>query len=162
MRVKTTDLCDEFPDDIQVAEPLFSHYGRRRRFHGPTATIKVHDDNVLVKQALGEPGEGRVLVVDGGGSLRRALMGDIVAGMASENGWAGIVINGCVRDSVDIANIDIGVLALNVIPLKSRKRGDGDTGVSVSFAGLTIRPGDYLYADEDGLLLAHHELTPGA
>jgi regulator of ribonuclease activity A len=162
MRVKTTDLCDEFPDDIQVAEPLFSHFGKRRTFHGPTATIKVHEDNVLVKKALGEPGEGRVLVVDGGGSLRRALMGDILAGMASENGWAGVVINGCIRDSVDIAEIDIGVLALNVIPLKSGKRGDGYTEVSVSFAGLTIRPGDYLYADQDGLLLAHRELTPGA
>ena len=145
-----------------VAEPIFTHYGKRKRFHGPATTIKVYEDNVLVRSALEEAGNGRVLVVDSGGSLRRALLGDILAGMAADNGWAGVIVNGCIRDSADIATIDIGVMALATMPLKSGKRGDGETGVSVSFAGITIRPGEYLYADEDGLLLSRRELIPGS
>jgi len=156
--VKTTDICDEFPDDVEVAEPILRHFGGRREFSGPITTIKVHDDNVLVRQAVEQPGEGRVLVVDGGGSTRRALLGDILAGLAADNGWAGIVINGCIRDSVDIAGINVGVLALATVPRKSHKHGVGETDVSVSFAGLTFRANHYLYADEDGLLLAHGEL----
>jgi regulator of ribonuclease activity A len=160
--VKTTDICDEFPDAVMVAEPIFTHYGKRKRFHGPATTIKVYEDNVLVRSALEEAGNGRVLVVDSGGSLRRALLGDILAGMAADNGWAGVIVNGCIRDSADIATIDVGVMALATMPLKSGKRGDGETGVSVSFAGITIRPGEYLYADEDGLLLSRRELIPGS
>lgn len=160
--MKTTDICDEFPDAVMVAEPIFTHYGKRKRFHGPATTIKVYEDNVLVRSALEEAGNGRVLVVDSGGSLRRALLGDILAGMAADNGWAGVIVNGCIRDSADIATIDVGVMALATMPLKSGKRGDGETGVSVSFAGITIRPGEYLYADEDGLLLSRRELIPGS
>jgi regulator of ribonuclease activity A len=160
--VKTTDICDEFPDAVMVAEPIFTHYGKRKRFHGPATTIKVYEDNVLVRSALEEAGNGRVLVVDSGGSLRRALLGDILAGMAADNGWAGVIVNGCIRDSAAIATIDVGVMALATMPLKSGKRGDGETGVSVSFAGITIRPGEYLYADEDGLLLSRRELIPGS
>jgi regulator of ribonuclease activity A len=160
--VKTTDICDEFPDAVMVAEPIFTHYGKRKRFHGPATTIKVYEDNVLVRSAVEEAGNGRVLVVDSGGSLRRALLGDILAGMAADNGWAGVIVNGCIRDSAAIATIDIGVMALATMPLKSGKRGDGETGVSVSFAGITIRPGEYLYADEDGLLLSRRELIPGS
>jgi regulator of ribonuclease activity A len=160
--VKTTDICDEFPDAVMVAEPIFTHYGKRKRFHGPATTIKVYEDNVLVRSALEEAGNGRVLVVDSGGSLRRALLGDNLAGMAADNGWAGVIVNGCIRDSADIATIDVGVMALATMPLKSGKRGDGETGVSVSFAGITIRPGEYLYADEDGLLLSRRELIPGS
>jgi regulator of ribonuclease activity A len=160
--VKTTDICDEFPDAVMVAEPIFTHYGKRKRFHGPATTIKVYEDNVLVRSAVEEAGNGRVLVVDSGGSLRRALLGDILAGMAADNGWAGVIVNGCIRDSAAIATIDVGVMALATMPLKSGKRGDGETGVSVSFAGITIRPGEYLYADEDGLLLSRRELIPGS
>lgn len=160
--MKTTDICDEFPDAVMVAEPIFTHYGKRKRFHGPATTIKVYEDNVLVRSALEEAGNGRVLVVDSGGSLRRALLGDILAGMAADNGWAGVIVNGCIRDSAAIATIDVGVMALATMPLKSGKRGDGETGVSVSFAGITIRPGEYLYADEDGLLLSRRELIPGS
>ncbi|MGI9263801.1 MAG: ribonuclease E activity regulator RraA [Gammaproteobacteria bacterium] len=159
--VKTTDICDEFPDQVMIAEPILRHYGKRKRFHGPAVTVKVHEDNVLVRSAVESAGDGRVLVVDGGGSLHRALLGDILAGLAAENGWAGVIVNGCIRDSTDMADIDLGVLALATVPLKSNKRGDGETGVSVSFAGLTIRPGEYLYADEDGLLLSHSELVLG-
>lgn len=160
--MKTTDICDEFPDAVMVAEPIFTHYGKRKRFHGPATTIKVYEDNVLVRSAVEEAGNGRVLVVDSGGSLRRALLGDILAGMAADNGWAGVIVNGCIRDSAAIATIDVGVMALATMPLKSGKRGDGETGVSVSFAGITIRPGEYLYADEDGLLLSRRELIPGS
>ena len=103
----------------------------------------------------------RRLVVDGGASTRRALLGDILAGLAAANGWAGIIINGCIRDSVDIADIEVGVMALGTVPLKSRKHGDGEADVSVHFAGLTFRPGRYVYADEDGVVLANHELGPG-
>jgi len=159
--VKTTDICDEFPDQVMIAEPILKHYGKRKRFHGPVVTIKVYEDNVLVRAAVEDAGDGRVLVVDGGGSLKRALLGDILAGLAADNGWAGVIVNGCIRDSADIADIDVGVLALATVPRKSSKRGDGETGVSVSFAGLTIRPGEFLYADEDGLLLSHSELVPG-
>lgn len=160
--MKTTDICDEFPDDVIVAEPIFTHYGKRKRFHGPATTIKVYEDNLLVRSAVEEAGNGRVLVVDGGGSLRRALLGDILAGMAADNGWAGVIVNGCIRDSADIAAIDVGIMALATVPLKSGKRGDGETGVSVTFAGITIRPGEFLYADEDGLLLSRRELVPGS
>ena len=159
--MKTTDICDAYPDDVEVAEPLLRHFGARRCFQGPVTTLKLHEDNVLVRRAVEQPGHGRVLVVDGGGSTRRALLGDILAGLAAANGWAGIVINGCIRDSVDIAEIDVGVLALGTVPLKSRKHGDGEADVSVHFAGLTFRPGRYVYADEDGLLLAEHELSAG-
>ena len=156
--MKTTDICDEFPDHVEVAEPLLRQFGGRRHFSGPVTTIKVHEDNLLVRRAVEQPGEGRVLVVDGGGSTRRALLGDILAGLAADNGWAGIVVNGCIRDSVDIAEIDVGVMALATVPRKSHKHGVGEIDVSVSFAGLTFRANRYVYADEDGLLLAHRKL----
>ena len=156
--VKTTDICDAYPDEVEVAEPLLRHFGGRRRFQGPVTTLKLYEDNLRVRQAVEQPGQGRVLVVDGGASTRRALLGDILAGKAAANGWAGVIINGCIRDSVDIADIDLGVLALGTVPLKSRKHGDGEADVSVHFAGLTFRPGRYVYADEDGLVLAERDL----
>lgn len=159
--MKTTDICDAYPDEVEVAEPLLRHFGGRRRFHGPITTLKLHEDNVLVRRAVEQPGQGRVLVVDGGASTRRALLGDILAGLAAANGWAGIIINGCIRDSVDIADIEVGVMALGTVPMKSRKHGDGEADVSVHFAGLTFRPGRHVYADEDGILLANHELGAG-
>lgn len=154
MSLKTTDLCDEHSEELNIATPLFHDYGGRRGFHGPVSTVKVFEDNSLVRQALEEPGEGRVLVVDGGGSMRCALLGDNLAAMGRSNGWTGIVVYGCIRDSGDIAGMDIGVKALNTHPLKSVKKGEGERDVSVTLAGITIRAGQYLYADEDGVVVA--------
>ncbi|MGB5209579.1 MAG: ribonuclease E activity regulator RraA [Gammaproteobacteria bacterium] len=158
MEILTADICDEHASDVEVAEPLFRHYGGNKRFHGSAVTLKVHEDNVLVADAVSTPGEGRVLVVDGGASNRCALLGGRLAGLLEQNGWSGVIINGCIRDSAEIIEIDVGVLAIATHPQKSRKNGDGQKGGSVSFAGVTIRPGDYLYADEDGLLIAHRAL----
>lgn len=158
MDFKTCDLCDQHADDLQIAEPMFGDFGGRIAFCGPIATVKVFEDNVLVREALEEPGQGRVLVVDGGGSLRCALLGDRLAALAEENGWAGVVVNGCIRDSSAVAEVDLGVKALGVHPLKSVKRGVGERDVPVRFAGVGFVPGHYLYADEDGLLVAQRAL----
>lgn len=158
MDILTADICDEYADQVEVAEPILRPFGGRKRFHGSAVTIKVHEDNVLVAEAVSSPGEGRILVVDGGGSGRCALLGGRLAGLAAENGWSGVLINGCIRDSAEIVDMDVGVLAMDTHPLKSRKNGDGQLGNSVSFAGVTIRPGDYIYADEDGWLVAHEPL----
>ncbi len=152
--MKTTDICDAHPGAVRIADPVFSDYGGRRAFSGPAVTLRVRDDNVLVRAALEQPGDGRVLVVDGGGSLRCALLGDVLAGLGADNGWAGVVINGCVRDTADLAGIGLGVKALAAHPKKSRKQGRGERDVTVAFAGVTIRPGDHVYADEDGLVIA--------
>jgi regulator of ribonuclease activity A len=161
MEFMTADICDDLESKAMVAEPLLRSFGGRPRFWGRVVTLKVHDDNVLVREALEEPGDGRVLVVDGGGSLRVALLGDRLAAIGAANGWAGVVIHGCIRDSREIAGIDLGVFALATHPRKSRKHGDGQKGVSVSFAGITFRPGEYVYADEDGLLLLTEPYDPG-
>ncbi|MBD3609141.1 MAG: ribonuclease E activity regulator RraA, partial [Gammaproteobacteria bacterium] len=147
--IKTTDICDHFHQQAFIAESLFGDFGGVSAFHGPVSTVKVFEDNVLVRQALEEPGEGRVLVVDGGGSMRHALMGDMLAEFGAKNGWAGVVINGCIRDSAEIAHIQIGVKALGTMPLKSLKKGEGERDSTVRFAGISFHPGDYLYADED-------------
>jgi len=154
----TADLYDEFGDGVRVAAPLFNDYGRARRFCGPVATLKVHEDNSLVRAALEESGRGRVLVVDGGGSLRCALVGDRLARLGMENGWQGILVYGCIRDAAVIAGMDIGLKALNTNPRKSVKLGAGDRDVRVAFAGVDFSPGDYLYADEDGVLVANEKL----
>lgn len=151
--IKTTDICDHFSQQCQIAEPLFQNYGGVSAFHGAIATVKVFEDNVLVRQALEEPGEGRVLVVDGGGSLRHALMGDMLATMGKNNGWAGIIIFGCIRDSNEIAKIDIGVKALATMPLKSLKKGEGERDIGVGFAGISFQTNHYLYADNDGMVI---------
>ncbi len=154
MALLTADLYDAHGDALQVASPLLRDYGGRRAFHGPVATLKVHEDNSLVREALGEPGAGRVLVVDGGGSLRCALLGDNLARMAAANGWAGVVIHGCIRDSVEIGKLPVGVKALATHPAKSLKRGEGQRDVTVRFADVVFEPGSYLYADEDGIVVA--------
>lgn len=160
MTFKTTDLCDEYADELQIAEPLlFEDFGGRIAFGGASVTLKLFEDNSLVRAALEEPGEGRVLVVDGGGSLRCALLGDQLAALAEKNGWAGLVINGCIRDSAAIAAIDIGVKALGIHPLKSVKRGTGERNIPVRFAGVHFVPGYFLYADEDGLLVSTRVLV---
>lgn len=156
--MKTTDVCDAHPKAVRIAEPVFRDFGGRRAFDGPAVTLRVLDDNVRVRAALEEPGQGRVLVVDGGGSMRCALLGDVLAALGADNGWAGVVIHGCVRDTSDLAGIALGVKALAAHPRKSRKQGRGERDVTVAFAGVTIRPGDHVYADEDGLVVAAEAL----
>jgi regulator of ribonuclease activity A len=152
----TADLCDAHADaaDFQVAEPGLRDYGRRRSFHGPIATVRAPEDNSLVRKALEEPGQGRVLVVDGAGSLRCALVGDQLAALAQKNGWAGVVVNGCIRDADEVARTWVGVKALGTNPLKSHKRGEGERDVELRFAGVRFRPGEHLYADPDGVVIS--------
>ncbi len=154
MEWKTTDLCDAYSTMVHIAEPLFQSYGKRRTFAGPIETIKTFEDNSLVRKALETPGEGKVLVVDGGGSKRCALLGDQLALLGVRNGWSGVIVNGCIRDSEDINGLDIGVKALATHPLKSVKRGLGDPNVPITFAGVVFIPGEYLYADPDGIIVA--------
>ena len=150
----TADLCDEHGDRVSVAAPIFRAYGGRARFAGTIATLECFEDNSLVRTLLEEPGAGRVLVVDGGGSLRCALVGGNLAVLAQRNGWAGIVVNGCVRDTAELARADVGVLALASHPRRSEKRGAGRRDVTVAFAGVAFRPGAWACADEDGLIVA--------
>ncbi|HAZ60202.1 MAG TPA: ribonuclease [Gammaproteobacteria bacterium] len=152
MSLATADLTDEHPG-LQVLELALRDFGGCKAFHGPVTTLKVFEDNSLVRAAFEEPGAGRVLVVDGGGSLRCALVGDLLAELAAKNGWAGAVVYGAIRDSAPIASIAIGLKALATHPRKSVKRGEGQRDIPVSFGGLTIRPGDYLYADADGVVV---------
>jgi regulator of ribonuclease activity A len=154
----TADLCDAFPQLIQVAEPVFREYGGISSFAGPIDTLRVFEDNTLVRQALESAGRGRVLVVDGGGSLRCALVGGRLAILARSNGWSGLLVNGCVRDSGELGQVPVGVRALNTSPLKSGKNGRGERGVKLSFAGVEFSPEQYLYADRDGILLANRNL----
>jgi regulator of ribonuclease activity A len=159
VRFATADLCDAHPEQVRVADAVFRDYGGLQRFAGSIDTLQVFEDNKLIAEALGTPGHSRVLVVDGGGSLRTALVGGRLAAMAHTNGWAGVVLNGCIRDSVEIREIDIGVRALATSPLRGGKKGTGNRGVKVTFAGLTFTPGQYLYADEDGIIVADRSLT---
>jgi regulator of ribonuclease activity A len=152
MSFATADLTDEHPE-LAVLELALRDFGGRHCFHGPVSTLKVFEDNSLVRAAFEEPGEGRVLVVDGGGSLRCALVGDVLAELAQRNGWAGAVVYGAIRDSAPIAGIDIGLKALATHPRKSVKRGEGQRDIPVHFGGLTIAPGQYLYADADGVVI---------
>ncbi|HEX2159283.1 MAG TPA: ribonuclease E activity regulator RraA [Actinomycetes bacterium] len=154
MEVATADLIDQHGDVLQSCDLQFRQFGGRSRFSGPIRTVRCHQDNVLIRQVLSEPGDGRVLVVDGGGSLHTSLVGDIVAGLAQGNGWAGLVVNGAVRDVVGLAGLDIGVKALGSNPRKSAKEGAGEIDVPVSFGGVRFEPGAHLYSDEDGIVVA--------
>ena len=158
----TADLCDEFGEGVRVAEPAFRDYGGASSFCGLVATVRVFEDNVLVREALEEEGRGRVLVVDGGGSTRCALVGGRLAELAHENGWAGIVVNGCIRDSAEMSPLPVGVKALNTSPRRSAKEGTGERDVPLRFAGVTVSPGEYLYADEDGVVVSEQDLLDGA
>ncbi|MGB5352955.1 MAG: ribonuclease E activity regulator RraA [Woeseia sp.] len=159
MTFSVCDLCDEHEADIDVAEPIFHNYGGRSVFGGEIVTIKCHEDNSLVKEWVAKPGAGKVLVVDGGGSVRRSLLGDQLAAKAAANGWAGLVINGALRDVEVLATIDIGIKALNAIPLKTEKRGIGEQGGPVRFAGIPFRPGSFVYGDLNGLIVSERQLT---
>jgi regulator of ribonuclease activity A len=161
MLYHTTDISDSLGEQARVANPGFTDYGARTVFSGPVSTVKCHEDNSLVRASLEQPGHGRVLVVDGGGSMRCALLGDMLATLANQNGWAGIIVNGCIRDSAEIAGINIGVKARATHPKKSLKRGEGQLDVVVHFAGIDFRPGDYLYADGDGIVVTSEPVENG-
>ncbi len=162
MRISTPDICDQYGDRVQVAEPLFRHYGQVTAFGGRAATVRCFEDNSRVAEMVRSPGEGRVLVVDGGGSRRRSLLGDNLAMAAVENGWSGILVYGCVRDVEELADMPLGVLALGAIPRKTEKRDQGDVGVPVQFAGVTIEPGNPIYADLSGLVVLPRKLQKNA
>ena len=150
----TPDLCDAYPESVQVLEPMFSNFGGRDSFGGEIVTIKCFEDNSRVKEQAELNGKGKVLVVDGGGSLRHALLGDMIAEKASKNGWEGLVIYGCIRDVDVLAQTDLVVQALASHPLKSVRRGLGDVNVPVTFAGVTFRPGEFIYADNNGVIIS--------
>lgn len=156
--ISTPDLSDESPE-TQAVELQFRNYGQVQRFGGAAVTIKCHEDNSLVKACVNEAGEGRVIVIDGGGSLRRALLGDMLAEKAASNGWAGLVINGAVRDVEEIAVTGVGVKALGNCPLKTEKLGMGQRDIELHFGGVTIAPGDYVYADNNGVLVSKTPLV---
>jgi regulator of ribonuclease activity A len=153
----TGDLCDAHKADasgaFRVLAPVFRDYGKRVRFAGAVSTVRCFEDNTVVKAALEAPGAGRVLVVDGGGSLRRALIGGNIAAAAVKNGWAGVVIDGCVRDSAELAACEIGIRALALIPMPTERRGQGERDVVVQVGGARIAPGEWLVADEDGIVM---------
>lgn len=153
MAIATADLYDERGDELASIPTQFLDLGGRLVFDGPVRTIRCHRDNALVKQILGTPGDGAVLVVDGGGSLESALMGDLIAASAVEQGWAGVVIVGAVRDRVALAGLPLGIKALGSNPRKSAKDGAGDLDVPVEVGGVTVRPGAHLWADPDGILV---------
>ena len=157
--LKTADLCDEYSDTVVVTAPMFRDYGQRSSFGGPITTVKCFEDNSLVRAQLEKQGDGHVLVVDGGGSMRCAMVGDLLAQLGADNGWNGILVNGCIRDSGVIATIDIGVKALATHPLKSVKKGVGEIDVIVHFADTNFIPGHYLYADKDGVIVSPKALT---
>ena len=159
MEFLTTDLCDAHETRVRVVAPMFRSYGGRRAFCGKIATLKIFEDNGLVRKALESPGNGRVLVIDGGGSLRCALVGDQLALLAIKNGWNGIVVYGCIRDSRAIASMDIGVFALATHPQKTVKKNQGDIDLPVSFGGISFNAGEWLYADEDGVIVSATELA---
>ena len=156
--VSTSDLSDQYGDAIQVADPIFRHFAASQQFGGQAVTIKCFEDNSLVAEAVATPGDGRVLVVDGGGSLRRSLLGDNLAKKAVDNGWAGIVVYGAIRDVQEIAPMNIGVIAIGSIPRKTEKRGEGQSNVPLTFAGVTVKPGDFIYADQTGVIVAGKKL----
>jgi len=157
--ISTPDLHDANRDQVRVAEPVFASFGGQRAFYGEIATVKCYEDNGLVKSQAATEGRGRILVVDGGGSQQRALVGDMIGATAIENGWAGLVIWGMVRDVDELAALPIGVKALGAFPVPGEKRGVGELDVSVHFAGIEFRPGDWLYADNNGILVSASPLS---
>ena len=154
MNYKTADLYDKYENSLSICEPLFSDYGGQITFSGKVRTLKCFEDNSLVRDMLGETVDGDVLVVDAGGSRRCAMLGDMLAQMGVDNGWSGVIMNGCIRDAEDIATMPLGVKALATHPAKSKKQGVGERDIAVSFAGVNFVPGHYLYADRDGIVVS--------
>ena len=156
--ILTPDLCDAHPE-VQVVEPMFGNFGGREAFGGEIVTVKCFEDNSVVKEQVAKPGKGNVMVVDGGGSMRAALLGDMLADQAVENGWEGLLIYGCIRDVDAIGETDLGVQALGTYPRKTEKRGLGDLNVPVTFGGVTFQPGHYVYADNNGVVVSTKSLV---
>lgn len=156
-RFATCDLCDTYKNDgsgqFRVLPPVFRDFGAHTVFCGPVVTVKCHEDNTLVKAAVDSAGEGRVLVVDGGGSLRHALVGGNLAAAAARNGWVGVVVDGCVRDVAELAATDLGIRALGLMPLPTERHHVGLVDVPVRLQGVVVRPGDWLVADADGIVV---------
>lgn len=158
MTLKTSDLCDACDEALPCALP-FRGWGQRRAFAGNIRTLRVHEDIALMRDMVGSPGHGQVLVIDGGGSTNRAIFGDVMASVASRNGWAGLVIHGAIRDGVEIDAMDIGVKALGTVPKRGQRTGAGEVDVPVSFGGITFTPGCRVVADEDGVIVLPPGLT---
>ncbi len=158
MTYKTADLVDTHDDEVRLCHLPFQLYGKRRNFNGTIVTIKTFEDNVLLKKTLETDGRGKVLVVDGGGSTRVALIGDMIAAIGMKNGWEGIIINGALRDSVDIGEMEFGIFVLGRSPKKSGKAGIGVVGVPVTFGNVDFLPGGHVYGDDDGVLVAAKKL----
>ena len=159
MKFVLPDLCDQYGDSLRVLSPMLKNFGGNNCFHGKISTIKCHEDNSFVADAVREEGGGSVLVVDGGGSLRCALLGDNLASIAASNSWSGIIIFGCVRDVVALKDISLGIQAIAPHPMKSVKRQVGLRDVEVSFGGVSFIPGQYVYADDNGVIVSEAELT---
>jgi regulator of ribonuclease activity A len=156
----TCDLCDANEGKVSVVTGLnWFSYGGRKVFGGQAVTVKCFEDNSRVKELLGTPGEGKVLVVDGGGSLRNALIGDMIAESAVKNGWAGIIIYGACRDVDELAKLDFGVMTLGCVPIKSVRRGEGQVDLEISFGGVSVVSGDYVYADNNGVIVSKEKLV---
>ncbi len=158
--VPTCDVCDAHLDQLRVLDPVFRDFGGHSAFHGPVATVACFEDNSKVREAALEPGAGRVLVIDGGNSLRRSLFGGDLAAKAAANGWAGVIIDGACRDYEELIVTPLGIKARALIPVKTEKRGLGDRDIPVRVAGALIQPGDYVYADRDGVVVAPRPLHP--
>ena len=158
MEYSTPDLCDLYPELVRVAEPIFKNFGGRSSFGGEIVTIKCFEDNSVVKESAGKSGHGKVMVVDGGGSLRKALLGDLIAETAQKNGWEGLVLYGAVRDVDTLSGLDLGIKALASIPLKTERKGLGELNVPVTFGGVTFSPGEYVYADSTGIIVSAEPL----
>jgi len=150
----TCDLHDAHGEALGVLPTGLKHFGGRLRFHGAAATVKTHEVNTLVRELANQPGKGRVMVVDGGGSDRRALMGDVIAGAAAANGWAGVVIFGAVRDVAELRKLDLGIMALARTPARCLRSGEGEVGCPLVIGGVRVAPGDMIVADEDGVIVA--------
>lgn len=149
----TADLVDDIGPDVRSCDTQFRQFGGRAQFAGPITTVRCFQDNALLKSVLGEPGDGRVLVVDGDGSVHTALVGDLIAELGRSNGWAGLILHGAVRDSATLATLDIGIKALGTNPRKSGKTGAGERDVDLRFGGVTFRPGEIAYSDDDGIVV---------
>jgi len=154
----TCDLCDDHPEDVRVCEPMFTSFGGRETFGGQIVTVKCHEDNSRVKELLATPGKGKVLVVDGGGSMRCALLGDLIGESAVKNGWEGVIVYGCVRDVDALIQLDLGVHALAAIPLKSVRKSVGEVDLPVTFGGVTFTAGEFVYADNNGVIASSRNL----
>ena len=158
MNISTPDLCDSHPERVRVVDPIFRNYGGILSFGGEIVTVKCFEDNSRVKELANTEGMGKVMVVDGGGSLKKALLGDLIAQSALDNGWQGFIIYGCIRDVEPISTMKIGVKALNSIPLKTERKGLGEKDVTISFGGVTFNPGEFVYCDETGIIVSNEQL----